>query len=537
MRRADRRDRRGRGPARARLARGRRRAEGARRPGPPDEPPHPPAPDRARRGHLRPGRLREQALADPPRRRDRVRRRGHLPELLVAHAGLQGPPDRAAARALLPRPARPRAGQRLRDRPLALLDQHRAELGARAAAEDDRPQRRDQHGARQHQLDAGPRVGARVGGARRRPQALPAADQPRRVGLRGLRPRAGAALQGRPQPAPRADDDDPDGLREPPAPRRAARFLRLPLPAARALGRPGIDRLLRRPPARRDPRPQRAAPEPLVGHRRRLGRPQLRGRHLQRRARERRPPRPPPGRTPLHRRPRGGSDLRRPRGRDGGRAPGALRRLVPRRDRQLRRPARSRDALSRGEVADRAAARLRLLAGGPAGAARADRPRRQGADRLDGQRRRARGPLRQGALALLLLQAALRPGDEPGDRLGPRAHRDEPDHLHRPAGQPARRGRRPRPAGDPRPPDRHRPRAREAAPDRAPGAARRDDRHHLAADRGRGRASRPRSTGSAPRPRRRSPAARPCWSSPTATSTPTGWRSPRCSRPRPSTTT
>ena len=93
-----------------------------------------------------------------------------------------------------------------------------------------------------------------------------------------------------------------------------------------------------------------------------------------------------------------------------------------------RRPARARDALARGEVADRAAARLRLLAGGPAGAARADRPRRQGADRLDGQRRRPRGPLRQGALALLLLQAALRPGDEPGDRLGPRAHRDEPDH-------------------------------------------------------------------------------------------------------------
>ena len=40
-------------------------------------------------------------------------------------------------------------------------------------------------------------------------------------------------------------------------------------------------------------------------------------------------------------------------------------------------------------------------------------------------------------VAVLLLQAALRPGHQPGDRLGPRAGRDEPAHRHRPAGQPA----------------------------------------------------------------------------------------------------
>ena len=40
--------------------------------------------------------------------------------------------------------------------------QHVPELGARAPVPDDRPQRRDQHAARQHQLDAGARVAARL---------------------------------------------------------------------------------------------------------------------------------------------------------------------------------------------------------------------------------------------------------------------------------------------------------------------------------------------------------------------------------------
>ena len=51
---------------------------------------------------------------------------------------------------------------------------------------------------------------------------------------------------------------------------------------------------------------------------------------------------------------------------------------------------------------------------------------RQRADRLDGRRRRPRRALGHVALALLLLQAALRPGDQPGDRPGPRGGRDEP---------------------------------------------------------------------------------------------------------------
>ena len=58
--------------------------------------------------------------------------------------------------------------------------------------------------------------------------------------------------------------------------------------------------------------------------------------------------------------------------------------------------------------------------------ARPDGARRRRADRLDGQRRRAGRPVRPAPAAVLLLQAALRPGHEPGDRPDPRVGRDEP---------------------------------------------------------------------------------------------------------------
>ncbi len=90
-------------------------------------------------------------------------------------------------------------------------------------------------------------------------------------------------------------------------------------------------------------------------------------------------------------------------------------------------------------AAARAPARVRLHAGGPAGAARADRGQGRGADRLDGQRRRARGAVRPPAAAVQLLQAALRAGHEPADRPDPRVDRDEPRHRRRLRGQPARR--------------------------------------------------------------------------------------------------
>ena len=59
--------------------------------------------------------------------------------------------------------------ERARARALALLDEHVPELGARAPVPHDRAQRRDQHAARQRQLDARARVAARIRALRRRP--------------------------------------------------------------------------------------------------------------------------------------------------------------------------------------------------------------------------------------------------------------------------------------------------------------------------------------------------------------------------------
>ena len=87
-------------------------------------------------------------------------------------------------------------------------------------------------------------------------------------------------------------------------------------------------------------------------------------------------------------------------------------------------------------------ARLRLHAGGPARAARPDGARGRGADRLDGQRRRARGPLRSAPAAVQLLQAALRAGHQPADRLHARVDRHVAGHRRRRRGQPARPRRR-----------------------------------------------------------------------------------------------
>ena len=57
----------------------------------------------------------------------------------------------------------------------------------------------------------------------------------------------------------------------------------------------------------------------------------------------------------------------------------------------------------------------------------ADGARRRRAHRLDGQRRRAGRPLGQAAAALLLLQAAVRAGHEPGRGPDPRVGGDEPE--------------------------------------------------------------------------------------------------------------
>ena len=163
-----------------------------------------------------------------------------------------------------------------RARPLALLDEHLPELGARAPVPDDRPQRRDQHAARQRQLDARARVAARVRALRRRPREGPAGRPARRLRLGDVRQRARAARARGPVAAARDHDDDPGGV---PGPRRhlarARGVLRLPPVPDGGLGRPGGDRVHRRPRDRRDARPQRPAPGPLARDAGRLGRPRV----------------------------------------------------------------------------------------------------------------------------------------------------------------------------------------------------------------------------------------------------------------------
>ena len=142
----------------------------------------------------RPGRLRAQALRDPPRRRARGGPRARdRRRFSLAHHRLQGDAHGAAAAGLLPRPLRRAHEDGAGARALALLDEHVPELGARAPVPDDRPQRRDQHAARQRQLDARARVPARLRALRRRPREGPAGRAPGRLGLGDVRQRARAA--------------------------------------------------------------------------------------------------------------------------------------------------------------------------------------------------------------------------------------------------------------------------------------------------------------------------------------------------------
>ena len=117
-----------------------------------------------------------------------------------------------------------------------------------------------------------------------------------------------------------------------------------------------------------------------------------------------------------HRRRRGGQAATSPPQRPYGT-------LVRREPRAVRRPSRA-GRLAARPAAARAAAGLRLLAGGPARAHGARWPSSgEEPHRLDGQRHGARGPLRPAPAAVQLLQAALRAGDQPADRPDPRVDR------------------------------------------------------------------------------------------------------------------
>ena len=186
---------------------------------------------------------------------------------------LQGDAQRPPAADLLPGRHRRAARERHRPRPLPVLDQHLPVVGPRAPVPLHQPQRRDQHAARERELDVRPPVDVHVVGVRRGPGEGPAGGRRRRVGHGDLRQRARAAPPLGPEPRPRDDDDGPRAVepgRDDVA--RAARVLRVPLVPHGAVGRPGVAGVHRRRPRRRDARPQRPPPRPLLGHARRAGR-------------------------------------------------------------------------------------------------------------------------------------------------------------------------------------------------------------------------------------------------------------------------
>ena len=214
----------------------------------------------------RPGRVRAQALRDPPHRRAR-RRPGLLrarasPRARCVYKGMLISPP--AAR-LLPRPP----GRALRARALALVHS-RFSTNTFPSWELAHPFRVIAHNgeintlmgnvnwmrARESQL-ASELFGVDL------QKVLPIV-RPGRVGLGDVRQRPRAAHARRPLAAARGDDDDPRGLRRPRRPaRRPQGLLRVPLVPDGAVGRAGRGRLHRRPRRRRDARPQRPAPRPL----------------------------------------------------------------------------------------------------------------------------------------------------------------------------------------------------------------------------------------------------------------------------------
>ena len=199
-----------------------------------------------------PGRRRGRAARlpgpPPPRLRGwRLRRLAVLPD-----RDLQGALRGRSPGGLLFRPARPGPRRAVRHLPPALLDEHRPNLGARAAVPAPLPQRRDQRRARERQLDARSRRPARL----RRPAAgrLPAG----RVGL-GLgapRQRSGGRRPRRPRRAPRARHARPRVLgAEPGHAGGDPRLLPLPRGTGGAVGRACRDRLHGRTGRRRHARP------------------------------------------------------------------------------------------------------------------------------------------------------------------------------------------------------------------------------------------------------------------------------------------
>ncbi len=429
-------------------------------------------------------RLRARAVPGAPAHREPGAGRAHqrlLHLLAVLPLGdLQGPVPRRAALDVLPRPAGPALRLELRRLPPALLDQHLAVLAARPAVPHARPQRRDQHAARQPQLDEEPRDPDGLAGVRRLQRGRQADRPGRQLRQRSARRGGRGAGARRALAAAHQDAAEPAGLGQadgdPAGPQGPVQLLQL---RDGAVGRPGRRGRLRRPLGDRRHGPQRPAPDALHAHRGRPAGGRLRDRHgAARRSRDRREGPRRPGRDGRHR-PQGRQVLSRPRAQGPARRREAVRPLG-----QAHHASRQSDGQvplgARADGARRAQAPaepLRHLDRGARAAARADGAGRQGGARLDGRRHADGGALDALPRPPPLLPPAVQPGHQPADRPAARIPGDEPEDALR---QPRQRLR---PGAEP---DQD-PAAREPAPadPRAQGAARpfrpqgRDDRLHV----------------------------------------------------------
>ena len=222
------------------------------------------APGRADRG---PGRLRAQAVRDPPDRRS-----AHGgPDLVDARRARRAPSStRACSRAPAARASIPTSPTRAARRAVALVHS-RFSTNTFPSWELAHPYRMIAHNGEINTL-RGNRNWMRARESQLASRAVrrrPAEGAPQSSG----RAESDSAtfdnvlellmLVGPLAPA-RADDDDPRGVGGPRRHARgAARLLRLPLVPDGAVGRPGGGRLHRRPRRRRDARPQRPAARPL----------------------------------------------------------------------------------------------------------------------------------------------------------------------------------------------------------------------------------------------------------------------------------
>ena len=388
------------------------------------------APDRAARARaVRRGGRRAARVPGSPARRARGRRLHRV--ALVPNGHLQGALRGDPARRLLPRSPGRALGRVVRDLPPALLDEHRAELGARPAVPPALPQRRDQHDRGQRRVDGGARACARP-----RPEPFAGARSPR-LRLRAPRQRRRAARPLRPRHRRGADATRPARVAERPPDRRGgARDAPLPRDGGRALGRPRRARLHGRHRLRGEARPERPAPAPRGDLRRRARRRLLgSGRGPAPRGRRRPPGAPGAGPAPLRRPPARAPARRRADARARGAQAVRGLGLGEHRLRRCRRVARRTRGRSR-----RAARAPRLHARGAEPDAPPDRAERPRPGVLDGGRRADRPARRARASAGVVLPAALRPGDEPGDRPLPRANRDVGRDARRPASGDRRRG-------------------------------------------------------------------------------------------------